>query len=266
VRIGIVAPSCRVDDALPEKLLAFTAKRGDAAPEIIFHPQCFLSEGHFAGPDAARIAAFVDCANDPTLDAIWFGRGGYGAGRVAEDAIRQLGPAAQNKLYMGYSDAGYLLAGLKRSGIGRLAHGPLPADLNRVGGEAAIARALDWFANPVVFGDAGDPYVAFNLTVLCHIIGTPLQPDLTGHILMVEEVAEYMYRIDRLFHQLSASRIFKQIKGLMLGRCSAVPANDPDFVLGEEDVAKHWCARAGVPYLGRADIGHDADNQVIGFG
>jgi muramoyltetrapeptide carboxypeptidase len=185
---------------------------------------------------------------------------------VAEDAIRQLGPAAQNKLYMGYSDAGYLLAGLKRAGVGRLAHGPLPADLNRSGGEAAIMRALDWFANPTSFGAAGEPYVAFNLTVLCHIIGTPLQPDLTGHILMVEEVAEYMYRIDRLFHQLSGSSIFQQIKGLMLGRCSAVPPNDPDFVLNEEDVAKHWCRRTGVPYLGRADIGHDVDNQVIGFG
>jgi muramoyltetrapeptide carboxypeptidase len=45
-----------------------------------------------------------------------------------------------------------------------------------------------------------------------------------------------------------------------------VPDNDPDFVLNEEEVTRHWCARAGIAWLGRADIGHDADNKVVPFG
>ncbi|HMT45393.1 MAG TPA: LD-carboxypeptidase, partial [Chakrabartia sp.] len=47
---------------------------GADAPEFIIHPQCFLTEGHFAGPDAARADAFVELANDPSIDAIWFAR------------------------------------------------------------------------------------------------------------------------------------------------------------------------------------------------
>lgn len=265
MRIGIVAPSCRIDADLPDRLTALAHSHwGTAAPELVFHPQCFLSDGHFAGPDRARVDAFVDYANDPAFDAIWFARGGYGACRVAGDALPQLGDAARGKLYTGYSDAGYLLAGLMQAGIGQLAHGPMPACINRVGGDAAVIRALDWFMNPAVSAD--EKYAAFNLTVLCQLIGTPLQPDLTGRILIVEEVSEYMYRIDRCFHQLTASPVAEQIKGLMLGRCSAVPDNDPAFLLDEEQVAKHWCARAGIAYLGRADIGHDADNKVVAFG
>jgi muramoyltetrapeptide carboxypeptidase len=265
MRIGIVAPSCQLDVTIPERLTALVQSQlGKEAPELVFHPQCFLSEGHFAGPDRARVDAFIDYANDPALDAIWFARGGYGACRVAEDALPQLGEAARRKLYLGFSDAGYVLAGLLRHGIGQLAHGPMPACLNRAGGDAAVLRALDWFLNPV--SATNGQYAAFNLTVLCQLIGTPLQPDLTGRVLIIEEVAEYMYRIDRCFYQLTASAIAGQISGLMLGRCSAVPDNDPAFWLDEEAVAKHWCQRAGIPYLGRADIGHDADNKVIAFG
>jgi muramoyltetrapeptide carboxypeptidase len=266
MRIGIVAPSCQLDASIPDRLTALAAQAfGTAAPELVFHPQCFLSQGHFAGPDEARITAFVDYANDPSLDAIWFARGGYGACRVADAALSQLGSAADDKIYMGYSDAGYLLAGLMHRGIGRVVHGPMPADLNRDGGDAAVVRAVRWMLDPLPFAADGQKYSAFNLTVLCQLLGTPLQPDLTGHVLMVEEVAEYMYRIDRCFYQLTANPGMAKITGLMLGRCSAIPDNNPDFLLDEETICRQWCGQAGIPYLGRADIGHDAQNQIVPF-
>jgi muramoyltetrapeptide carboxypeptidase len=235
---------------------------GCDSPELVFHDQCFLSCGHFAGPDEARISALVDYANDPKLDAIWFARGGYGACRVADAALAQFGSAAQDKLYMGFSDAGFLLAGLYRQGVGRVAHGPMPADLNRKDGEEAVLRALDWLLDPVA------PEVsqaAFNLTILSQLLGTPLQPDLTGHILMIEEVAEYMYRIDRTLFHITSNPEIRKIAGIKLGRCSQVPDNDPAFEMDEVAVIQHWCAASGIPYLGRADIGHDVTNTVVAF-
>lgn len=266
MRIGIVAPSCQLDASIPARLNALALQTlGRDAPDLVFHPQCFLSQGHFAGPDDVRIAAFVEQANDPSLDAIWFARGGYGACRVVDAALPQLGEAARDKIYMGFSDAGYLLAGLMRHGIGRVVHGPMPADLNRDGGDAAVLRALRWMLDPSPFATDGQKYSAFNLTVLCQMLGTPVQPDLTEHVLMVEEVAEYMYRIDRCLYQLTSNPSMAKIAGLMLGRCSAIPDNNPDFVLDEEAICRHWCAKAGIPYLGRADIGHDADNKIVPF-
>ncbi len=262
MRIGIVAPSCPLDPSIPDRLRGLIVAGG---PELVFHPQCFLSEGHFAGPDAARVAALVDYANDPTLDAIWFARGGYGACRVAEAAIAQFGPVARAKRYLGFSDAGYILAGLYRAGFKQVAHGPMPSDLNREGGAAAVLRALDWLAGPAPVA-AATPQVAFNLTVFSQLIGTPLQPDVSGHVLMLEDVGEYMYRIDRsLFHITSNPRV-RKAAGLKMGRFSAIPDNDPDFVLDALALFRHWCNNAGIAWLGPADIGHDVENTVVLFG
>jgi muramoyltetrapeptide carboxypeptidase len=264
VRIGVVAPSCQLDASIPERLTDLLGESyGRAAPELVFHQQCFRSCGHFAGPDEARISALVDYANDPAIDAIWFARGGYGACRVADAALAQFGTAAQDKLYMGYSDAGFLLAGLYAQGVGRVAHGPMPADLNRNNGEEAVLRALDWLIDPVT---PEVPQVAFNLTILSQLLGTPLQPDLSGHILMIEEVAEYMYRIDRTLFHITSNPEIRKVAGIKLGRCSQVPDNDPVFEMDEIAVIEHWCAVSGIPYLGRADIGHDAGNIVVPFG
>jgi muramoyltetrapeptide carboxypeptidase len=83
---------------------------------------------------------------------------------------------------------------------------------------------------------------------------------------MLEEVSEYMYRIDRTLLQITSNPMMRRAKGLRLGRCSAIPANDPDFGQSEEDVIRHWCDVSGIPYLGRADIGHDIDNKIVPFG
>ena len=83
---------------------------------------------------------------------------------------------------------------------------------------------------------------------------------------MLEEVSEYMYRIDRSLFHITSNPQIRRIAGLRLGRCSAIPDNDPDFGMTEDGVARYWCDRAGIPWLGRADIGHDADNKVVPFG
>lgn len=270
-RIGVAAPSGRFAAEAREKVRALAAA---AFPEVelVFHPQCELAHGHFAGPDAARTEALVELANDESLQAIWIARGGYGACRVVEAAIARMGPAARRKVWLGYSDAGFLLAGLYRAGFSEVAHGPMCQDAMRPDGEAAVMRALAWLTRrdaaalePTLATDPR-PAAAFNLTVLGHLLGTPLEPDLGGHVLMVEEVSEHMYRIDRAFFHLLSTPSMRTLAGLRLGRCSDIPPNDPDFGQDEVEVARHWCAVSGVPYLGRADIGHDGANRVVPFG
>src|SRR4051794_40458762 len=109
MRIAVVAPSCTLKREAAEAVQAIVRERGDC--ELIIHPQCFLAEGHFAGPDEERLAALREVMADPSLDAVWFARGGYGSNRIADAALADLPDAAGSKLYMGYSDAGFLLAG-----------------------------------------------------------------------------------------------------------------------------------------------------------
>jgi len=243
----------------------------ERTPEIVFHPQCFASHGHFAGDDEARAQAFLDIANDESYDAVWFARGGYGSCRVVESITSKLMQPSWRKVYVGYSDVGMLLAALYRAGFPAVAHGPVAQDILRDGGDAAVTRTLAWMIDrapaalePTV--DGAKKTAAFNITVLGHLLGTPLEPNLDGHVLMLEEVGEAMYRIDRSLFHITSNVNVRRVSGIMLGRCNNITPNEPDFGMNEEDIARYWCGRAGIPWLGRADIGHDTDNKIVPFG
>lgn len=238
------------------------------AHSVWFHEQCFTVDGHFAGPDSGRLAALLDCANDPAFDAVWFAKGGYGSNRIAAEAVRQMNNAASSKSYIGFSDMGYLLAALYKANVGQPVHGPMPVSALSPTGRVAVERVLTWLEDesqglePSLCGNV--PAVAFNLMTLAMLCGTELMPDLSGHIVMVEEVSEHLYAVDRLFFHVTQH--LRGIAGLRLGRVSDVPQNDRDFGFGLEEIAQEWCARSGIPYLGRADIGHDPANRIVPFG
>lgn len=272
VRIGITAPGGRITPETAERARATAAGLyPDGRVELVFHPQCFAAHGHFAGDDDLRAAALIETANDPALDAVWFARGGYGACRVAETVVAGLDEAARSKMWLGYSDAGSMLAVLYRAGFAGLAHGPMVQDLCREGGEAAFARALAWLVDrdrsalePGL--RPGQKAATFNITILSQLLGTPLQPELSDHVLILEEVSEHMYRIDRALFHITSNPDIRRVAGIRLGRCSLIPPNEPDFGQDEEAVARYWCERSGIPWLGRADVGHDVDNRVAPFG
>ena len=265
MKIAVVAPSCPLKREAAEAVEAIVAKRGDC--ELAIHPQCFLVDGHFAGPDAARLTALREVMADPSVDAVWFARGGYGSNRIAEAALADLPAAARGKLYMGYSDVGFVLAGLHKAGIAA-AWGPMPQDVLRDGGDTAVHRALNW----LVLRDASAlephiqrPAMAFNLTVLSNLLGTPLEPDFSGVDLLIEEVSEHLYRIDRTMFHVTASPNVRRAARLRLGRVADVLPNDVEFGADEQAIVADWCARSGIAFGGHADIGHDAQNRVVPF-
>ena len=265
MRIALVAPSCTLKREAADAVDAIVRERGDCA--LFIHPQCYLSEGHFAGPDRERLAALREVMADPSIDVVWFARGGYGSNRIATAALADLPDAARTKSYMGYSDAGFLHAGLHKAGL-NVAWGPMPQDLMREGGKAAVARSLDW----LVKGDPSalepelrQPAMAFNLTVLAALLGTVLEPDLSGVDLLIEDVSEHHYRIDRTMFHLTGSPNVRKVARLRLGRVGDIPFNDPDFGRDEVSIVQEWCERSGIAFGGRADIGHDVLNRVVPF-
>lgn len=267
VRIAICAPSA----SLPRELVApveAVAARFEGV-ELLFHDQCFYEAGHFAGTDEQRLEALLDCANDPTIDVVWFARGGYGSNRLCEAALTYMSKDADEKVYIGSSDGGYLLGSLYNAGIGHPVHAPMPLDVRRERGEEAIARVLGWLTGETAGLEPHldhDPAVAFNLTTLAMLAGTRLMPDLRAHVVQVEEVSEYLYAVDRLFFHLTSVLGTMNVAGLRLGRVSDVPENDRPFGSDALAIAKDWCARKAINFLGEADIGHDHANRIVPFG
>ena len=267
MKIAVVAPSCTLRPEAAEAVAAIATARGDA--ELSFHPQCFLSDGHFAGPDEARLKALLEVMADDQYDAIWFARGGYGSNRIAEAAMTQLPPEANRKSYLGYSDAGFLLAAFHKAGL-NVAHGPMVQDIARKDGAAAIHRALDWLVHrdPVTIEPGlvpGRRAMAFNLTVLSHLMGTAIEPDFADVELLIEDVAEHEYRIDRAMFHVTGSQAVRRVSGIRMGRMSEIPENDPIFGSDAESIVRDWCERSGIPFVGHAEIGHDAANCVVPF-
>jgi muramoyltetrapeptide carboxypeptidase len=149
-------------------------------------------------------------------------------------------------------------------------HGPMVSDIHRHDGEATVARSLGWMARGdragLEPGLRGQPSAAFNLSILTSLIGTPWLPDLTDHVLIVEEVSEPMYAIDRMLFKVANATQLKGIAGLRLGAVTAVQANEPPWGETLDYMMVRWSRDMGVPYLGRAEIGHTQANHVVPFG
>lgn len=288
-RIGIVAPSVYIMPDTKERIEALAAAEFPEA-QLVWHPQVFARSpnevagntgfvfsneevipdntqyGHFAGSDEQRAAAFVEFANRDDLDAIWFAAGGYGAGRIALDVLPRLNASARNKTYMGFSDASYTLAMLYRAGFPHVCHGPMA-----VSGNESARRALAWLTrrDPSALEPSirpGQKYAAFNLISLAMIVGTPLMPDLSDHVVMVEEVGEYLYAVDRCFFSICLGMMRSRPAEIKLGSITNIKENNRPFGKDEVGIAEDWCRRTNIPYGGRARIGHDADNHVVPFG
>ena len=219
-----------------------------------------------------RAQAFLDIANDESYDAVWFARGGYGSCRVVEAVMGGLTAAVQDEkptsatvmpacclpLCTGLGSRRWRTVRWRRTSFERRETRRLVG--RSLGWSIARRRALE----PTVC--RAQKTAAFNMTVLSQLLGTPLQPDLDGHVLMLEEVAEAMYRIDRSLFHITSNAEIRRVSGIMLGRCSDITPNEPDFGMNEEEVARYWCRRSGIPWLGRADIGHDVNNKIVPFG
>ena len=261
----------------PSEVTALALRRITARRvELVFHPQCFLSCAAIS-PAATRRApqAFVEVANDPGFDALWFARGGYGANRIAERAMARAERRRRGtRLYLGYSDAGFLLAGLYRRGLSRSSRtGRCVADINREGGEAAVERALAFLADAraeTLEPSRRRPNPPRRST--SRILSPPVsarrsQPDLSGPC----ADAGRGVRAHLPHRPLAVSphrRAPRSARSPASGWAAAATSRPtiPHFGSDEEEVVEHWCARAGIPYLGRADIGHDIDNKVVPFG
>ena len=265
-RIAICAPATPLKR---KHAVAVEALAAAEFPDVLlqFHPQCFEEEGHFAGPDARRLEALLECANDPAFDAVWFAKGGYGSNRIAAEFVAGLDQNGRQKMYLGYSDCGTLLGALYKAGAGLAVHAPMPIDINRTSGEEAIRRVLAWMGGSDEGTEPGlgeRPAVAFNLYTLAMLVGTEFMPSLAGHEVLVEEVGEYDYAVDRLLFHLTQH--LGDVAGVRLGEVTHVPENDRPFGVAVEDIARYWCAKSGIPYLGRAAIGHSAANRIVPFG
>ena len=243
--------------------LVIVRQRGDC--ELAIHPQCFLSDGHFAGPDEARLAALREVMADPSVDAC----GSRAAAMARTASPRRLSrtrPRARTKTTLAIATPASCSPECIRRGSRW--RGADAAGRAARRGEAAVGRALDWLVRrdpSALEPGLQGPAMAFNLTVLSNLLGTSLEPDFSGVDLLIEDVSEHLYRIDRSMFHVTAAPNVRRAARIRLGRVSDILPTTPISPSTRPRSSRIGARRSGIPFGGRADIGHDATNKVVPF-
>ncbi|MBC2715662.1 MAG: LD-carboxypeptidase [Desulfobacteraceae bacterium] len=266
--IGIIAPSSPFDKPKFRKGLSVLEEIGFT---VFFPENIFEQKGYLAGSDAHRAKMLNSMFIDSAVKGIFCARGGYGALRILPlidyDSI-SLNP----KLFIGCSDITVLLNTFySKCGLVSL-HGPMIESLAEASDQTKQSlhdmllkeQALTIVCeNRVVIhsGLASGIMAGGNLTTLCHLVGTPFEPNFSDQILLLEDIGESPYRIDRLLIHMKMAGCFDHIAGLVLG--SFKGCGEPDVVYQVfDDIFSNDC----FPILAGFDIGHDEPNLTIPFG
>jgi muramoyltetrapeptide carboxypeptidase len=241
------------------------------------YPHALDAEHYLAGSDANRAADLNDALADPEIRAVLCNRGGYGVQRIIEhldyDAVRR-----DPKLVVGFSDITALHAALwSHTGLVTV-HGPVAAQLERGGLFASTLKHALMSTEPmVVLADQAEPTFSVrtsgvaegtllggNLSMLSTCVGTPFMPNLEGAILLIEDVGELAYRVDRLLTHLGNCGLLKQLAGIAVGQFSE-PGHGNNAIRPPE-VLMERLGGLGIPVLGGLSIGHGDRNHAVALG
>jgi muramoyltetrapeptide carboxypeptidase len=263
--LGIAAPGGPVD---PDTLAAGCERWRAAGFRVVHRDDIVARSGYLAGDDARRVAELRELITRSDVDAIVCARGGYGCDRIL-DALDPDEFRAARKPLVGYSDITALLLWQRRLAGLEGFHGPMlergaaadPEALAALAGQlrGEVSLPLVLRGEPRLGGRADGRLVGGNLMLVTASIGTDWEVDTRGAILLLEEVHERPYRIDRMLQQLRGAGKLDGIAGIGVGdvsTCTDERYPKPDALGVIEQIA----APRGIPLVTHLPFGHTLRN------
>jgi muramoyltetrapeptide carboxypeptidase len=266
--IGIVAPAGPFDR---KTFFRGTRIIEDMGFKVFIPPGLFEKNSYLAGSDKHRVQYVNQLFADKSIDAIICARGGYGSMRILPmldyDAIRN-----NPKVFVGFSDITILLSVLFTRCNLVTFHGPVVTSL----ADASEETKQSFFSNitsdssleimlsggrKIKSGMAAGEVCGGNLTMLCHLVGTPFAPDFKNKILFLEDRGEAPYRIDRMLVHMELAGCFKGLSGIILGAFDECGPIEDVIKIIVELFDKH-----PLPILAGLDAGHGSHNLTIPLG
>lgn len=275
--IALVSPGSMADPAeIAEGRAVLEAQGFRAVPGANLDKEL----GYLAGTDEQRLDDLHAAYSDPQVRAVLCVRGGDGSTRLLDRLDYEL-IAANPKPLIGYSDITVLHAAiLARCDLVGL-HGPmLAADLATTN-EASLAGLMTALTSTEPLGELHNPsgttlevmrpgvaegrLVGGNLSLLQTLIGTPYMYDMAGSILVIEDVDEPIYRIDRVLTQLTSAGLLQQCAGVVIGDFLDYRGTKP-VTLTLEQVWEHHFGTLEIPVVSGLECGHDYNKLTLPLG
>jgi muramoyltetrapeptide carboxypeptidase len=248
--VGLIAPGSSIDEERLQKAIQTIQSLGLKAK---YTPNILAERGYLAGTDKQRLSDLHQMFSDPTVDAVWCIRGGYGCTRLLPFIDYKL-IRKNPKILLGYSDITALLEAVhQKTGLVGF-HGPVavsePTDytLNRLRDilfapkpEILITNAKEntdsteknYAVKVIRPGKASGKLVGGNLSLVTSLLGTPYQPCVKNKLLFLEDVGEKPYRIDRMLTQLRQTLDLNKSAGIILGIFADCEGGDRSLTLME---------------------------------
>lgn len=267
--VAIVAPSRKVSPAQLDAALIVLESWGLATQlgKNVFSDH----HSYLAGTDDERREDFQNMINDPQVKAIFCARGGYGSTRIVEDI--DFTPLKRSpKWVIGFSDITAFHLRLLSVGVASM-HATMPIFFGRDEAQASVETIrkvlLDGDCN-IVFpagsynrsGKASGQVLGGNLSLIADALNTPSDPQMDGKILIVEEVDEYYYKLDRMFTQLRRTGKLKNLAGLVIGHMTDMKNSDLDFGETVFDIVNHAVRDYEYPVAFSFPSGHTNPNDA----
>jgi muramoyltetrapeptide carboxypeptidase len=221
---------------------------------------------YFSGRDQERAGELARAWTDPSIDAVISLGGGWGSARVLEAGFEF---PRRPKWSLGFSDSCSLLLAQWAAGLPGAIHG------STSGTEDQWQRTVDLLkGRPVapldgrgIVPGVGEGFlVVTNLTVGTHLIGTPWMPHLDGTILVLEDVGEAPYRVDRMLTQWRSAGLLDKVAGVACGRFSWMEDDIRQGDFSMEEILENRLGGLGVPLVVNLPIGHGLPNQALPLG
>ncbi|MCP3138544.1 S66 peptidase family protein [Pyxidicoccus xibeiensis] len=264
--VQVVAPASSFDPPGFDVGLAVLRERYNP----VHRPDIFASHRYLAGDDTRRGEELARALLDREARAIFCARGGYGAARLLPDLpLADAAPSA----FCGFSDLTSVHGALQA--LGRVTiHAPVLTQLGKQPPEVHeyLFRLLESPEAPppltgsdtYVPGMAEGTLVGGNLSVLTRLIGTPYMPPLDGAVLLLEDVTERPYRLDRMWTHLRLAGVFSRVRGIVLGDFTSCEERNADYT--SADVLRELARDVGLPCAAGFPIGHGALNYPVALG
>ena len=271
-RIGLVAPAGPCRDSTDVNRAVENTRSLGWEPVVGAHAlEC---DGYLAGSDAHRLADLNRFAADDTIDAVWCIRGGYGTMRLL-DGLDYDSWRRRPKALLGYSDITALHAAIGARAELVTFHAPTArSTLTSFSRDSLLEAATgsrpyvvrSERATTLVAGQARGRLVGGNLALVSALTGTPYAPHFAGAILVLEDVNESVYRIERMLTQLRLSGALADVAGIVFGQVTGIPDEPANAERPLRRALAEAAERRGVPCLSDFAVGHIDDQLTIPLG
>lgn len=232
-------------------------------------PDLFAADRYLAGSDERRQRELVDALTDDS-QAVFAARGGYGVMRLLADIPWE---RVKPKVVVGFSDLTALHLALQSRGFISF-HAPVLTQLGRQP-EQVVKRFFELLetrapaetlsgSRTINEGTAEGMLIGGNLSVLTRLLGTPFLPELKGAVLLLEDVGERPYRLDRMWTHLKLAGVFERVSGIVLGDFTGCEEKGANFTSTE--VLTELARREGLPVAAGFQVGHGDVNLPVPLG